>query len=99
MPHEDVDLGSSIQIRATFRKRIAGVLTLTTPTTTTIKIKLPDLTVTTINNASIDTESTGVKTHDYTTLQSGWHEYEVAGSGNMTAVKEGRFYVKPSLVP
>lgn len=97
--HDEIDLGSSIQIRATFRKRVAGVLTLTTPTTTTIKIKAPSGTVDTINNASTTTESTGVKTADYLPDESGDYNYEVAGSGNMDAVKEGTFRVRPSLVP
>lgn len=98
--HEEFDLGTSVHLRATFRKRVAGVLTLTTPTTTTLKIKKPSGTVTTVNNASLTTESTGVKTYDTAaTDEAGDWWVEFTGAGNMDVVKEYMFRVKPSLVP
>lgn len=96
---DEYDLGAAVTVQATFRKRIAGVLTLTSPTTTTLKYKDPSGTVTTITNANLTTVSTGVKSYDIVTDEAGDWWYEFTGAGNMDAVKEGMFRVKPSLVP
>lgn len=99
MPDE-YDLGNEVTVRAEFRIRVAGVLTLTTPTTTTLKYRKPDGNVITVNDASITTESTGIKTYDIPTSgeSPGDWWYEFTGAGNMNAVKEGMFRIKPSLV-
>lgn len=96
--HDVYDLGNAVTVQATFRKRIAGVLTLTTPTTTTLKYRDPSGNIATVNNADLTTVSTGVKSYDIPTDEAGDWWYEFTGSGNMAAVKEGWFRVKPSLV-
>lgn len=96
---DEYDLGAAVTVQATFRKRVTGVLTLTTPTTTTLRFKDPSGNTTTVANAALTTVSTGVKSYDIVTDEAGDWWYEFTGAGNMDAVKEGMFRVKPSLVP
>lgn len=95
---EEYDLGMTVTAQAEFRKVVSGVPTLTTPTTTTLKIRRPDGTETTIANGSLTTVSEGIKSYDIATDQDGDWWYEFTGAGNMQAVKEGMFRIKPSLV-
>lgn len=96
--HEEYDLGTTVTVQAEFRKNISGVRTLTTPTTTTLIYRDPSGNETTVNNAALTTVSTGIKSYDIPTDEDGDWWYQFTGAGNMQAVKEGTFRVKPSLV-
>lgn len=89
------DIGDQVTVQATFRNT-AG--TKTNPTDTTLKYKDPSGNVTTVNNASLSTPSTGVKTYDIAVDEAGQWWYRFAGTGAVVAAEEGTFDVRPQQV-
>ena len=90
MSHEH-DIGDSVRLQAVFRDHDG---TLTTPTTTTLKIKDPSGNVETVANGSLSTGTTGVKYYDYTVDEAGQWWFRFEASGNIVAVEEKEFQVK-----
>jgi hypothetical protein len=80
-------LGHTVKIKATFK--IDGVLT--DPTTTTITVREPDGTQTSL---SVTNVSTGIRTAVTLTDQVGWHRVRVTGTGTAAAVMTSQFYVQ-----
>ena len=82
-------IGDTIKIKATFK--VDGVLT--NPTTCTITVQEPDWDQITL---TISNDGTGVRSGTYQPDESGWHRWQVEGTGTAAGVRQGAFYVKSS---
>jgi len=86
-----LDVGDLVTLRVTFTT--AGVLT--SPTTVTLTVRMPDGTTST---PTPTLESVGVYAYNLLLSASGaWH-YRWAATGAVQAAEEDRLYVRPSKV-
>lgn len=85
-----------VTVTGTFRNT-AG--TLANPTTTSLRIKKPDGTVTVVNQASLTNSSAGIWTYDITIDAAGIWRYRFDGTGAVAAAEEDFFYVRRRQVP
>jgi hypothetical protein len=84
------DVGETVVLSATFRDENGD---LATPSTTTLYIQRPDGTVDTVENASLSTPSTGVKTYNDTCDARGvtWYRFKGVNGGN-TVIEQGYYW-------
>lgn len=82
--------GSSRQTRAYFYNSAGN---LANPTTTTLKIRKPDGTESSVAQGSLTQESTGVWSYTVTLDQSGTWYFRWVGTGNVVAAYESRVEV------
>jgi len=66
---------------------------LTDPATVVVTIEEPDGTD---NAPSVTNVSTGIRSVQFTTDQSGYHRWKVVATGDAAGVREGAFYVHTS---
>lgn len=89
------DIGNIVRLSAAFTD-ISGVPT--DPSTVTLTIRLPDLTVVTKVGGDLTHPSTGSFYYDYTPPQSGTYYYRYAGTGVCTAAADASFIITASPV-
>lgn len=97
MAVETYDIGDDVILQGTFTVKIAGVDTLTDPTTFACKVTQPDGSEVAV--ASAAKISTGVYEGTFTPAQSGQHWYRYTGTGAAKAAGESYFHVRKPRVP
>lgn len=94
---EEYDVGDMIKCSVTFRKKSTNELV--DPSTIKLTIQQPNFSKIEYNypaDNNIVKESTGSYYYEMIPTMDGIHIYQFTGSGNVYAVEQSTFFVKPS---
>jgi len=88
------DKGDKVRLQVTFKE--VTTLTLTDPTTVTLKVTTPSGAIQSFvyGTANIVKSSTGVYYYDYPIELTGTHRYRWIGSGNLVTAEEAVLFVR-----